>query len=99
MVQPEAKPGDSVDTEPTPHRFASLAASPSRGEARFIGNYSSTLCLDKIDSEGSIMDRDKLGQSIVTGLVVLGIVGMTTALGEPRGLRGNWCGTAWLSKV
>jgi len=45
------------------------------------------------------MDRGKLRQSIVTGLVVLGIVGMTTALAEPRGPRGNWCGTALLSKV
>ena len=45
------------------------------------------------------MDRGKLRQSIVTGLVVLGIVGMTTMLGEPRGFGGNWCGTPLFSQA
>jgi len=101
MVQPEAKPGDSVDTEPTPHRFASLAASPSKGGGsvhwqRFI-NLGGRI---KIDPKGSVMDRDKLGQSVFTGLVVAGIVAVSTALAEPRhDPRGElFCGTPFFSK-
>jgi hypothetical protein len=58
------------------------------------GNDFSTLSADKIDPKGSIMDRDKLGQSVFTGLVVVGIVAMSAVLAAPRVPGVAWvCGT------